>query len=122
MAAPRRDEPKRDKLACGTGAVMTMDAREMAGKLVPIHKNPVSHGTCLQRSQASHVPLVLNQVLLAGNEFGACVPPLSHKQITHLLRIAVMGIACALAQHARSPAVSDRLPLVATTCRKMWVR
>jgi hypothetical protein len=26
MAAPRRDEPKRDKLACGTGAVMTMDA------------------------------------------------------------------------------------------------
>jgi hypothetical protein len=38
MAAPRRDEPKRDKLACGTGAVMTMDAAEMAGKLVPIRK------------------------------------------------------------------------------------
>jgi hypothetical protein len=121
MAAPRRDEPKRDKLACGTGAVMTMDAPEMAGKLVPIRKKPVFHGICLQRSQAPHAPLVLNQVLLTGNEFGACVPPLSHKQISHLLRIAVMGIACALAQHARSSAVSGRLPLVATTCRKMLV-
>jgi hypothetical protein len=90
-------------------AVMTMDAPEMAGKLVPIRKNVASHGTCLRRSQAPHVPLVLNQVLLSGNEFGACVPPLSHKQISHLLRIAVMGIACALAQHARSPAVSARL-------------
>jgi hypothetical protein len=71
--------------------------------------------------QASHVHLVLNQVLLAGNEFTVQVPPLSHKQISHLLRIAVMGIACALAQHARSSAVSGRLPLVATTCRKILV-
>jgi hypothetical protein len=94
----------------------------MAGKLAPLRKNVVSHGTCLRRSQAPHVSLVLNQVLLAGNEFAVHVPPLSHKQITHLFRIAAMGIACAFAQHARSPEVSARLQLVATTRRKMWGR
>jgi hypothetical protein len=72
--------------------------------LAPNFKNAVSRGTRLHGLQALHVALVVNQVLLRGNEFGTCVPPLSHKQITHLSRIAFMGICV----HVRAARVVTR--------------
>src|ERR1700693_2673113 len=105
----RKAASERDKLACTADAATKMDASTVAVKLAPIRKNAVPNETRPRGPQAFHAVLVLNQVLPDGNEFGIGVPPLSHKQITHLLRIAVMGITCRFARHARSPAVLARL-------------
>src|SRR6202521_1627936 len=108
---PREAASERDKLACAAGSATRMDTFTVPVSLVPIRKNAVPHGTRRRGPQALHVALVVNQVLPRGNEFGACVPPLSHKQITHLLRIAFMGIACPFARHARSPVVLAHVQL-----------
>src|SRR6185436_18060092 len=55
--------------------------------------------------------LDVNYVLPAGNDISTPVPLLSHKQITHWLRIAFMGIACPVRSARAVTCNSGRLQL-----------